>query len=97
METGPVVSALAVAQKMNSHVNLVGQPRQGCEEEARSDNGSGVNPNEFPRRLNHSTQKAHGEDKGGGQFGSERTGQRRRVKKVESCVKVRGQAKSEWP
>jgi hypothetical protein len=42
-----------------------GTTKAGCEEEARSGNGLGEKPSEFPRRSNHSTQQAHGEDKGG--------------------------------
>jgi hypothetical protein len=39
--------------------------KEGCEEEARSSNGPGEKPSEFPRRSNHSNRQAHDEDKGG--------------------------------
>jgi hypothetical protein len=36
----------------------------GCEEEAIFGKGPGAKPNEFPRRSNHSTLQAHGEERG---------------------------------
>jgi hypothetical protein len=64
-ETGSVVDALVVAQELNSQVNLVGRPRQVARKRPGPVMGPGEKPSEFPRRSNHSTRQAHGEDKGG--------------------------------
>jgi hypothetical protein len=60
-ETGLGVDAQVVALEQNSLVNLVGRPMRV----ARKRPGPGAKPSDFPRRSNHSTRQAHGEDKGG--------------------------------
>jgi hypothetical protein len=97
VETGPVVSALAVAQELNSQVNLVGRPRQVARKRPGLAMALGKIPVSFPGGRTTRLDKPKARKEAGGHFGSERTGQRRRAKKAESCAKVRGQAEAEWP
>jgi hypothetical protein len=97
METGLVVSALAMAQDMNSWENLVGRPRQVVRKSPGLTMALGKISVSFPGGRTTQMGKPKARKEAGGHFGSERIDYRRRAKKAESCVKVRGQAEAEWP